>query len=320
MGGWIGFGMAKYAPERVDALLVVGAHPYADRSWDAFRHIDGADPGAFLTALESVLEQRIPPELRPLVLANDLRALAAAAQERPALDAYLRATGKLREEIVGRPVFEVFPDNPDSPFEPEANSRASFERVLRHRLPDAQAMRQHDIRRPEQGGGFEGRFSKSSNTPVLDENSDVLYIIHHVEDVAEPVRAEQEPRAETSPVDAGGRETGAEARPDAARIRREADAAREREECYSAIFDKAPFGMALTKMPGRTLVAVNDAFLKLFECNREEVPGKNSGDLGIPDVWLRGRIASELRQRATWRSRTSPAPGPGSFCRSMSIG
>ncbi|WP_434113440.1 alpha/beta fold hydrolase [Methylocaldum sp. GT1TLB] len=86
MGGWIGFGMAKYAPERVDALLVVGAHPYADQSWDAFRHIDGADPGAFLTALESVLEQRIPPELRPLVLANDLRALAAAAQERPALE------------------------------------------------------------------------------------------------------------------------------------------------------------------------------------------------------------------------------------------
>jgi pimeloyl-ACP methyl ester carboxylesterase len=86
MGGWIGFGMAKYAPERVNALLVAGAHPYADRSWDAFRHVDGADPEAFLSALESVLEQRIAPELRPLVLTNDLRALAAAAQERPALD------------------------------------------------------------------------------------------------------------------------------------------------------------------------------------------------------------------------------------------
>ncbi|WP_434113442.1 PAS domain S-box protein [Methylocaldum sp. GT1TLB] len=242
-----------------------------------------------------VLFQSVPACI--LVLAPDSPYFTILA----ASDAYLRATKKRREEIVGRPVFEVFPDNPDSPFGPEANSRASFERVLRHRLPDAQAMRQHDIRRPEQGGGFEGRFSKSSNTPVLDENGDVLYIIHHVEDVAEPVRAEQEPRAETSPVDAGGSETGAEARPDAAHIRREADAAREREECYSAIFDKAPFGMALTKMPERTLVAVNDAFLKIFECSREDVLGKNSGHLGIPDEWLRGRIASELRQCAALR-------------------
>jgi pimeloyl-ACP methyl ester carboxylesterase len=86
MGGWIGFGMAKYAPERINALLLIGAHPYADQSWDVFRRVDGRDPEAFLSALESILEQRIEPELKPLVLANDLRALAAAAQERPALD------------------------------------------------------------------------------------------------------------------------------------------------------------------------------------------------------------------------------------------
>jgi hypothetical protein len=29
MGGWIGFGMAKYAPERINALLIA-EHPYAD--------------------------------------------------------------------------------------------------------------------------------------------------------------------------------------------------------------------------------------------------------------------------------------------------
>jgi pimeloyl-ACP methyl ester carboxylesterase len=86
MGGWIGFGMAKYAPERVHALLIGGAHPYADRSWDAFRQVDGTDPEAFIAALEAVVEQRIPPELKPSVLANDLQALAAAAQERPALE------------------------------------------------------------------------------------------------------------------------------------------------------------------------------------------------------------------------------------------
>jgi pimeloyl-ACP methyl ester carboxylesterase len=86
MGGWIGFGLAKYAPERVNALLIGGAHPYADRSWRAFSQVDGTDPEAFIAALEAVVEQRVPPELKPYVLANDLQALAAAAQERPALD------------------------------------------------------------------------------------------------------------------------------------------------------------------------------------------------------------------------------------------
>jgi hypothetical protein len=33
-----------------------------------------------------VVEQRVPPEFKPYVLANDLQALAAAAQERPALE------------------------------------------------------------------------------------------------------------------------------------------------------------------------------------------------------------------------------------------
>jgi pimeloyl-ACP methyl ester carboxylesterase len=86
MGGWIGFGMAKYAPERVHALIIGGAHPYADHSWDVFRQVDGTDPEAFITALEAVVEQHIPPEVRSLVLANDLQALAAAAQERPSLE------------------------------------------------------------------------------------------------------------------------------------------------------------------------------------------------------------------------------------------
>ena len=86
MGGWIGFGMAKYAPERIRALLIGGAHPYADRSWNHFRQVDGTDPEAFIAAFEAVMEQRVSAEFKPYVLANDLQALAAAAQERPALE------------------------------------------------------------------------------------------------------------------------------------------------------------------------------------------------------------------------------------------
>ena len=80
MGEWIGFGMPKYPPERVHALLIGVAHPYVDHSWDAFRQVDGTKPEAFVAAFEAVMAQRIPPELKPSVLANDLQALAAAAR------------------------------------------------------------------------------------------------------------------------------------------------------------------------------------------------------------------------------------------------
>ena len=43
-----------------------------------------------------------------LVLDPELRIVAAS-------DAYLDATMTRREEIVGRPIFDVFPDNPEDP-------------------------------------------------------------------------------------------------------------------------------------------------------------------------------------------------------------
>jgi pimeloyl-ACP methyl ester carboxylesterase len=86
MGGWIGFGVARYAPERVRSLLIGGAHPYRDSTWDAFRHVDGTKPDAFIAALEHVLGERITDDVKPRVIANDLRALSAAAQDRPSLD------------------------------------------------------------------------------------------------------------------------------------------------------------------------------------------------------------------------------------------
>ena len=88
MGGWIGLGLAKYAPERVESLVLGGTHPYADPSYvEAFGPLDGGDPEAFLAALERVLGEPVPREVRPRLLANDLRALTAvAAQPRPSLE------------------------------------------------------------------------------------------------------------------------------------------------------------------------------------------------------------------------------------------
>ena len=118
-----------------------------------------------------------------LVLAPDLTIVAVN-------DAYARATMTERHEIVGRNIFDVFPDNPDDPAATGvANLRASLDRVLSLRRPDIMAIQRYDIRRPaSEGGGFEQRHWSPLNTPVLDANGDVAWIIHRVEDVTDLVR------------------------------------------------------------------------------------------------------------------------------------
>jgi signal transduction histidine kinase len=107
-----------------------------------------------------------------------------------ASDAYLAATKTRREEILGRGLFEVFPDNPGDPAATGvSNLRASLERVLARRAPDAMAVQKYDIRRPEsEGGGFEERFWSPVNSPVLDAGGNLLYVLHRVEDVTEFLR------------------------------------------------------------------------------------------------------------------------------------
>ena len=109
-----------------------------------------------------------------------------------ASDAYLKATLTVREQIRGRGVFEVFPDNPATP---DANSvknlEASLQLVLKSRKPHAMAVQRYDV--PE-GSGFRKKYWSPVNTPVLDEQGEVVCIIHKVTDVTEQVQAAEELR------------------------------------------------------------------------------------------------------------------------------
>lgn len=53
---------------------------------------------------------------------------------------------------------------------------------------------------------------------------------------------------------------------------------------YSLIFDKSPFAITLGTFPEANLIAVNDAFLTLFEYTREEVIGKTTIELGLNTI------------------------------------
>jgi signal transduction histidine kinase/CheY-like chemotaxis protein len=118
-----------------------------------------------------------------LVLTPDFSIVAVS-------NAYLEATMIKRQDILGRGIFEVFPDNPG---EPDAtgvrNLRASLERVKQFARADTMPVQKYDIRRPEsEGGGFEERYWSPLNSPVIGPDGRVEYIIHRVEDVTEFVR------------------------------------------------------------------------------------------------------------------------------------
>jgi signal transduction histidine kinase len=109
-------------------------------------------------------------------------------------DNYLRATMTERAEIVGRSIFDVFPDNPDDPTATGVrNLGDSLRRAIASKRPDSMAVQKYDIRRPEsEGGGFEERYWSPLNSPVLDEDGEVLYIVHRADDVTEFVNMQRQ--------------------------------------------------------------------------------------------------------------------------------
>jgi pimeloyl-ACP methyl ester carboxylesterase len=76
MGGWIGFGMAKYASQRLAKLVIGGQHPFARdlsglRQW--LRHGMAEGPDALVTAFENMVGS-IPEANADRLRRADLRA------------------------------------------------------------------------------------------------------------------------------------------------------------------------------------------------------------------------------------------------------
>ena len=146
----------------------------------------------------------VPPELLAVPVPDHQKLFDAAPGLYLVLDpqlrivsvnrAYAHATKTRRQDILGKNIFDVFPDNPDDPAaEGVRNLRASLKRVLQTAQADAMPVQKYDIRKPaEEGGGFEARYWSPLNTPVLDDDGQLAYIIHRVEDVTEFVRLKQQ--------------------------------------------------------------------------------------------------------------------------------
>lgn len=84
MGGWIGFGLATYAPERLRTLIAGGAHPFAE-TFQERRTARDQSLEAFIASCERSLGDDLTPSLRARLLTTDLQALHAQTQDRPSL-------------------------------------------------------------------------------------------------------------------------------------------------------------------------------------------------------------------------------------------
>jgi PAS domain S-box-containing protein len=169
-------------------------------------------------------------------------------------DAYLRATARTREALVGAGLLGAWP--PD--VEPTSTSFegviASLARVIATRTSDTMAVEQHAVA-PFQGPP-EARFWSRSSSPILSADGALRYIIHRVEDVTAHVLAERRRREEPL--------AASEAR-------------------YRELFESAPEGIFVATPEG-VYTDVNAAGCRLLGYTREELIGRSITELVAPDA------------------------------------
>jgi len=211
-----------------------------------------------------------------LILLPDLTIVAVS-------DTYASATMTKRHEILGKGLFDVFPDNPNDPnADGVSNLRASLEFVLKNKTAHTMPVQKYDIRRHD--GTFEERFWSPLNKPVLDNQNDVMYLIHRVEDVTELIRLQQK-----------------EAQNQELR-KQQILQLKESEEKFQKTFQLSPAGITLTDASHGKWVEVNDSFLKITGYSRGEVIGKTSEELGlIRDE--REKIAEEILKTGSVKNK-----------------
>ncbi|MBC7420960.1 MAG: PAS domain S-box protein [Bdellovibrio sp.] len=132
-----------------------------------------------------------------LVLRPDLTIAAVS-------DAYNEATMTKRNDILGKYIFDVFPDNPDDPVAKGLeNIRGSFNFVLSSKQTHTMALQKYDVQRPD--GKFEEKWWSPINYPVVGNNGEVAYIIHRAEEVTEYVLKQKNARQAVDVSDASSR-------------------------------------------------------------------------------------------------------------------
>jgi len=107
-------------------------------------------------------------------------------------DAFLRASSRRREDLVGVSLFEAFPANKDDPHDTgEATLRASLARVVETGKPDPLPAQRYPIGvvGPDGSVTYEERFWGAISTPIFAADGQLTCILHTTVDVTAEVRS-----------------------------------------------------------------------------------------------------------------------------------
>lgn len=104
-------------------------------------------------------------------------------------EAHAKVAMTNREDIVGKPFFEVFPDTSDKFAQTGVSDIAlSFRRVIETGLPDAMDTLKYDIK--DKQGKYVERYWRATHYPLFDKKRNVVAIFQQTEDITEHIKTE----------------------------------------------------------------------------------------------------------------------------------
>lgn len=213
-----------------------------------------------------------------MVLDRQLRYVAANA-------AYLDATGSTLDGLLGRHLFDLFPNDPSDPENaPQRLLRKSLERVLETGREDHLALIPYRV--PKKVGDVvveEDRFWSATHRPLLDGEGRVAFILQHTVDVTE-LRA----RERSSPPGDGGalrEQTGVFER--ARAVQKDNERIEAEREQLRVLFEQAPGFMCVLEGRDHVFRLHNAAYAKLV--GGRDLLGKKVDD-ALPEIAGQGFV------------------------------
>jgi PAS domain S-box-containing protein len=184
--------------------------------------------------------------------------------------AYLSATMREREDILGRTIFDAFPSDPAS--ESYQLLKGSFDRVRQTRKADEIALIRYDIRNAD--GSMDLRYWSATHTPLLDQQGEVSLILQHTVDVTElqslrVMRDEMGIVQRAQAVQARNRDLAAES------------------ERLRSLFEQAPGFVAILSGPDHVFQLANEAYRNLV--GERDLAGKRVAE-ALPEVVDQGFV------------------------------
>ncbi len=112
-----------------------------------------------------------------LILTPSLHVVAAN-------DFYLKTTNTVRDEIVGKYLFDVFPENADvSNTTGSVELKKSLFTAIKTKQPHSMRILRYDISDPEYPNRFQEKYWRPVNIPIVSKSGEVIYIVNTVRDI-----------------------------------------------------------------------------------------------------------------------------------------